>query len=494
MKLITCLVASTVAVVFAATSHAQVDCAGWNTAAFFRVAGTSDITRCLETGASPDLRDSSGFTPLHWAAALGRAEVVTALSEAGAVMEARAVADVTPLHLAVALGSAEAVTALLEAGANPNVWDENGETPLHRAASLGRAEVVTVLSEAGAAMEAQAVGDATALHLAAALGGAEAVTALLEEGANLEARDNNGWTPLHVAARQGSAEAVTALLAAGADPKARDTNGKLPVDYAADNEQLKGTDVYWKLNDARFQSSGSGTSGDIGTGSGGGIGGGVFRIGGDVSAPRLTYKVEPEYSEEARKAKYQGTVVLAIQVWEDGRAHNIRVIRSLGLGLDEKAIQAVQEWRFVPGKKDGVPVKVHANVEVSFRQLEAGADPAARDEDGGSIVAPAHAQVDCANWKPPVESEVREWRETYLSTKNEYRRDLMRLCFNFPDLVRHPGFFFWPSDRFKDGCKNHYSPNRTLDDSEPRYFATKEGQVTRTYRRGGVVGPQNSRE
>ena len=217
MKLITCLVASTVAVVFAATSHAQVDCADWNTAAFFRVAGTSDITRCLEAGASPDLRDSSGLTPLHWAASLGRAEVVTALSEAGAVMEARAVADVTPLHLAVALGSAEAVTALLEEGANPNVWDENGKTPLHRAASLGRAEVVTALSEAGAVMEARAraVGDATALHLAAALGGAEAVTALLEEGANLEARDNNGWTPLHVAARQGSAEAVSDGTAGG---------------------------------------------------------------------------------------------------------------------------------------------------------------------------------------------------------------------------------------------------------------------------------------
>ena len=82
-----------------------------------------------------------------------------------------------------------------------------------------------------------------------------------------------------------------------------------------------------------------------GGGSGGGIGGGVFRIGGGVSAPRLTYKVEPEYSEEARKAKYQGTVVLAIEVWPDGKAHNIRVIRSLGLGLDQKAIDAVQKER-----------------------------------------------------------------------------------------------------------------------------------------------------
>ena len=114
---------------------------------------------------------------------------------------------------------------------------------------------------------------------------------------------------------------------------------------------------------------GSGRGPGVGPGSGGGIGGGVFRIGGGVSAPRLTYKVEPEYSEEARKAKYQGTVVLAIEVWPDGKAHNIRVIRSLGLGLDEKAIGAVQQWRFVPGKKDKLPVKVRANVEVNFRLL-----------------------------------------------------------------------------------------------------------------------------
>jgi protein TonB len=114
---------------------------------------------------------------------------------------------------------------------------------------------------------------------------------------------------------------------------------------------------------------GSGRGAGVGPGSGGGIGGGLFRIGGGVSAPRLTYKVEPEYSEEARKAKYQGTVVLAIEVWPDGKAHNIRVIRSLGLGLDQKAVDAVQQWRFVPGKKDKVPVKVRANVEVNFRLL-----------------------------------------------------------------------------------------------------------------------------
>ncbi|MBI1357162.1 MAG: TonB family protein [Acidobacteria bacterium] len=114
---------------------------------------------------------------------------------------------------------------------------------------------------------------------------------------------------------------------------------------------------------------GSGSGSGVGPGSGGGIGGGAFRVGGGVSAPALLRKVEPEYSEEARKAKYQGTVQLAVEVWPDGRAHNIRVIRSLGLGLDEKAIEAVQQWQFAPGKKDGAPVKVQATIEVNFRLL-----------------------------------------------------------------------------------------------------------------------------
>ncbi len=98
-------------------------------------------------------------------------------------------------------------------------------------------------------------------------------------------------------------------------------------------------------------------------------GGGVFRGGGGVSPPRVIKKVESEYSEEARKAKWQGTVVLAVQVWEDGRAHNIRVVRSLGLGLDENAVHAVRQWRFAPGMKARKPVKVAATIEVNFRLL-----------------------------------------------------------------------------------------------------------------------------
>jgi TonB family protein len=114
---------------------------------------------------------------------------------------------------------------------------------------------------------------------------------------------------------------------------------------------------------------GPGRGGGFGPGEGGGVGGGVFRVGGGVTAPSLLFKVEPEYSEEARKAKYQGTVVLYVEVDPSGKARNLRVIRSLGLGLDEKAIEAVNKWRFKPGYKDGRPVTVAATIEVNFRLL-----------------------------------------------------------------------------------------------------------------------------
>src|SRR5580700_7888918 len=114
---------------------------------------------------------------------------------------------------------------------------------------------------------------------------------------------------------------------------------------------------------------GSGTGGGVGPGSGGGFGGDVYRVGNGVTPPVPVYKPEPEYSEEARKAKYQGEVVLQIVVDAKGNAVNPRVIRSLGLGLDEKAIDAVLKWKFKPGYKDGKPVAVAATVEVNFRLL-----------------------------------------------------------------------------------------------------------------------------
>jgi periplasmic protein TonB len=119
---------------------------------------------------------------------------------------------------------------------------------------------------------------------------------------------------------------------------------------------------------------GSGTSGGVGPGhgpgagdgSGGGIGGGPYMPGGGVSAPRTIYAPDPEFSDEARKARHQGTVQLWAIITPDGRAVNISVSRSLGMGLDEKAIEAVKTWRFEPAKKDGHPVAAQVSIEVNF--------------------------------------------------------------------------------------------------------------------------------
>lgn len=112
---------------------------------------------------------------------------------------------------------------------------------------------------------------------------------------------------------------------------------------------------------------GSGSGGGVGSGHGGpGVGPGIFHVGDGVSAPRPIFTPEPEFSEEARKAKYQGVVVLNIVVGTDGRVHSPRVIRSLGMGLDEKAIEGVKTWKFDPSKKDGRAVAVEMNIEVAF--------------------------------------------------------------------------------------------------------------------------------
>jgi TonB family protein len=113
---------------------------------------------------------------------------------------------------------------------------------------------------------------------------------------------------------------------------------------------------------------GSGTGPGHGPGQGGGFGGGIYKLGDiGVSAPVAKFTPEPDFSEEARKAKYQGVVVLAAVIGPDGKPRNIHVVRSLGMGLDEKAIERVRTWLFEPGKKNGTPVAVAMNLEVDFR-------------------------------------------------------------------------------------------------------------------------------
>ena len=92
----------------------------------------------------------------------------------------------------------------------------------------------------------------------------------------------------------------------------------------------------------------------------------LYRAGNGVTKPQLISKVQPDYTEVARKCGVSGLVVLAIVVNSDGTAQNFRVMKTLGFGLDEKAIEAVSQWRFAPGMKDGEPVRVAATVEVNF--------------------------------------------------------------------------------------------------------------------------------
>jgi len=113
---------------------------------------------------------------------------------------------------------------------------------------------------------------------------------------------------------------------------------------------------------------GGGDGGGVGGGHGGpGVGPGIFHLGeSGVIGPRVIYRPEPEFSEEARKAKFQGVVGLNVVVGPDGRVHDARVVHSLGMGLDEKAIEGVKLWKFDPAKKDGRPVAVAVFIEVDF--------------------------------------------------------------------------------------------------------------------------------
>ena len=129
-------------------------------------------------------------------------------------------------------------------------------------------------------------------------------------------------------------------------------------------------------------SNGPGSGGGMGSGKDGGVGpGNGPRFGpgnGDgtpgssrskLTVPQLIYQIDPEFSEEARRAKINGTVILVVDVDAEGRPVNIRIAKSLGMGLDEKAMEAVLHWKFRPGRRDGKPVTMPARIEVNFHLL-----------------------------------------------------------------------------------------------------------------------------
>jgi periplasmic protein TonB len=112
---------------------------------------------------------------------------------------------------------------------------------------------------------------------------------------------------------------------------------------------------------------GSGKGNGYGPGEGGGYGGGLYHVGGGVAAPQLIFSVDPEFSDEARRAKYQGVCVVSLIVDAQGNPQRVAVVRHLGMGLDEKAVEAVKQYKFKPATLQGKPVPVEVNIEVNFR-------------------------------------------------------------------------------------------------------------------------------
>jgi len=111
---------------------------------------------------------------------------------------------------------------------------------------------------------------------------------------------------------------------------------------------------------------GSGRGVGAGPGSGGGYGGGLMSVGGGVSAPQVVHSVEPEFTDDARRANYQGNVSVQLIVDSEGNPQNVRLVSHLGMGLDEKAIQAVKQYKFHPAMYQGHPVAVQIVIDVDF--------------------------------------------------------------------------------------------------------------------------------
>ncbi|MCY4173941.1 MAG: ankyrin repeat domain-containing protein [Cyanobacteria bacterium MAG CAR3_bin_5] len=237
-------------------------------AEFFAIEATlDDVARCLSEGSDPNAL-------LRSAAEANNLTVLKVLLDAGADPNARNENGETPLHEAVTRGNwgvvklpgerlprgwwssggnLEVVKLLLDAGADLNARDPDGATPLHLAAYEDNPEAMKVLLNAGVAPNTRDKHGATPLHWAVRFSeNPEVVKVLLNSGANPNARNDDGWAPLHRAAEyNGNPEVLKVLLNAGANPNTKTIDGQTPFEIIPEDSLLKGTDVYWQLNDAR---------------------------------------------------------------------------------------------------------------------------------------------------------------------------------------------------------------------------------------------------
>ena len=153
------------------------------------------------------------------------------------------------------------------------------------------------------------------------------------------------------------------VVSAPADPK--EQAGVLEPAAPAANSQGAGNGGGAGTGSGR--GIGEGTGPGIGDGTGGGTGGGPYRPGSGITPPSILHEVKPGYTEEARRRGLSGDVVLEIVVGSDGRVGAVRIVQGLGSGLDQRAVDAVRQWRFAPARRFGTPVDVLVEVAVEFR-------------------------------------------------------------------------------------------------------------------------------
>lgn len=167
--------------------------------------------------------------------------------------------------------------------------------------------------------------------------------------------------PPPVAKPEPTPPVVAPVVSGAADPRDRpgDLNERATESQGSGNGGGAGT--------GSGTGMGAGTGAGIGDGSGAGTGGGPYRPGSGIEAPEIVREVKPDYTEEARRRNLTGDVVLEIVVRSDGRVGNVKVVRGLGSGLDQRAVDAVRQWTFKPARRHGTPVDVLVEVAVEFR-------------------------------------------------------------------------------------------------------------------------------
>lgn len=190
------------------------------------------VQELLAQGANPNLSDSEGRTPLHYAVREGRASAVKLLLKHGANVNAADRACLTPLF-DTPFYPTEILRLLLSAYANYEARDRHGCTPLHRAMQEIRFQRVQILIKKGANIHSKDLWGATPLHWAAKSGNFGGVSTLLRHGTDVEAVTRFGETPLHLAAMNGHAFVVGTLLDLGSDPEATDVDGANAMQYVA---------------------------------------------------------------------------------------------------------------------------------------------------------------------------------------------------------------------------------------------------------------------